>query len=105
LIFWIAAIFALGILVRAESGQRRGTAPNTKSALLRIVDQSGQPAVNGVPSGTGQIVDVTVGPDAAFHPATIDISVGDTVRWTWAGQWTQRHERPSLHPRFAILFA
>jgi len=35
-----------------------------------------------------------VGPDAAFHPAKIDISVGDTVRWTWGGQWTQRHERP-----------
>ena len=85
LIFWLAAIFAIGILVRAESGEKRANAPNTKSAPLRIVDQNGRPAVNGVPSPDGQIVDVTVGPDFAFHPDTVNISVGDTVRWTWDG--------------------
>jgi len=87
LAFWIAAIFALGILVRAESGQKRETAPNTRSPLLRIVDQNGRPAVNGVPSGTGQIVDVTVGPGGGFtfDPDVVNISVGDTVRWTWSG--------------------
>ena len=85
LIFWVAAIFALGILVRAESGQRRARATNANSALLRIVDQNGRPVVNGVPSGVGQTVDVTVGPDFAFHPDTVNISVGDTVRWTWSG--------------------
>src|SRR4030095_1458431 len=61
LIFWVAAILALGILVRAESGQKRGIAPNTKSAVLRIVDQNGRTAVSGVPSGGGQIFDVAVG--------------------------------------------
>ena len=62
LIFWVAAIFAIGILVRAESGEKRANTPNTKSAPLRIVDQNGRPAVSGVPSATGQIVDVAVGP-------------------------------------------
>jgi plastocyanin len=38
-----------------------------------------------VPSATGQIVDVQVGPGFAFDPSTVNISVGDTVRWTWAG--------------------
>src|SRR5882724_9069144 len=85
LIFWVAAIFAIGILLRAESGQKSARTPNTKGAPLRIVDQNGRPAVNGVPSPNGQIIDVTVGPDFAFHPDTVNISAGDTVRWTWAG--------------------
>ena len=85
LIFWLAAIFAIGILVRAESGEKRANTANTKSAPLRIVDQNGRPAVSGVPSATGQIVDVAVGPGFAFDPDTVNISVGDTVRWTWAG--------------------
>ncbi|HEX5492144.1 MAG TPA: plastocyanin/azurin family copper-binding protein, partial [Candidatus Udaeobacter sp.] len=84
LIFWVTAISALGILVRAESGQKRMTAANTSRAPLRIVDQMGRPAISGVPSGLGQTFDVTVGPDFAFHPDSINISVGDTVRWTWA---------------------
>jgi plastocyanin len=85
LIFWLAAIFAIGILVRAESSEKRGNTANTKSALLRIVDQNGRPAINGVRSPNGQTIDVTVGPDFAFHPDEINISVGDTVQWTWAG--------------------
>ena len=85
LIFWLAAIFAIGILVRAESSEKRANIANTKSAPLRIVDQNGRPAVSGVPSATNQIVDVAVGPDFAFHPDTVNISVGDTVRWTWDG--------------------
>ena len=86
LIFWVTAIFALGFLVRAESGEKRANAANAKSAhSIRILDQNGQPAVSGVPSVTGTIFDVDVGPDFAFHPDTVNISVGDTVRWTWAG--------------------
>jgi plastocyanin/N-acetylneuraminic acid mutarotase len=41
--------------------------------------------VNGVPSATSQIVDVQVGPGFTFSPDTVNISVGDSVRWTWAG--------------------
>src|SRR5215813_4511183 len=59
--------------------------PNKRSAPpLRIVDQNLQPAVSGVPSG-GQIFDVAVGQGGdVFVPDTVNISVGDTVRWTWA---------------------
>lgn len=85
LIFCVAAIFAIGFLVRAESGQKRANTPNTKSAPLRIVDQNGRPAVSGAPSATSTIVDVQVGPGFTFSPDTVNISVGDTVRWTWAG--------------------
>ena len=105
LIFWLAAIFAIGILVRAESSEKRANIGNTKSAPLRIVDQNGRPAVSGVPSATSQIVDVAVGPDFAFHPDTVNISVGDTVRWTWDSNLTQRQQRSSVLPGFAILFA
>src|SRR5947208_13785181 len=86
LIFWVTAIFAIGILVRAESGQKRANAPNRKSAPpLRIVDQNGRPAVSGVPAGGGQIFDVAVGQGGdVFVPDTGNIQVGDTVRWTWA---------------------
>src|SRR4029453_2341706 len=85
LIFWVTGVFAIGILVRAESGERRANMLNTKSAPLRIVDQNGRPAVSGAPSAASTTFDVTVGPDFAFHPDTINISAGDTVRWTWAG--------------------
>ena len=30
-------------------------------------------------------VDVTVGPGLSFTPSSVNINVGDTVRWTWAG--------------------
>ncbi|HEV2853654.1 MAG TPA: Calx-beta domain-containing protein [Thermoanaerobaculia bacterium] len=34
---------------------------------------------------------VTVGPDTAFHPATLNIAVGDTVVWTNAGGFHDVH--------------
>ena len=42
--------------------------------------------MNGVPSGVGTTVDVTVGGGSGFQfvPDMVNISVGDTVRWTWA---------------------
>ena len=85
-IFWLAIIFVIAFLVRAESGDRRASMPHAKSApSIRILDQNGQPAVNGVPSATSQIVDVAVGKGGdVFVPDTVNISVGDTVRWTWA---------------------
>src|SRR5437870_1409374 len=86
-IFWLGMIFAIVFLVRAESGDRRMSMPDTKGAPpIRIVDQNGQPAVNGVPSPTGAIVPVTVGGGNGFQfvPDTVNISVGDTVQWTWA---------------------
>ena len=86
-IFWLAMTFAIVFFVRAESGDRRASMPHAKSAPpIRIVDQNGRPAVNGVPSATSTIVDVMVGGGNGFQfvPDTLNISVGDTVRWTWA---------------------
>ena len=88
-IFWLATMFAIVFLVRAESGDRHTSMPQAKSAApapIRIVDQNGQPAVSGVPSATSTIFDVTVAPGGGFtfDPSTVNISVGDTVRWTWA---------------------
>jgi plastocyanin len=85
-IFWLGMIFAIVFLVRAESGDRRTSVPDRKGAPpLRILDQNGQPAINGVPSPNGAIIDVAVGPGGAFvfDPDPVNISVGDTVRWTW----------------------
>jgi plastocyanin len=86
LIFWIAAILAIGILVRAESSEKRVNKATMKSSPpIRILDQNGNPAVSGVPSPNGATIDVTVGPGGAFlfDPNPVNISVGDTVRWTW----------------------
>jgi plastocyanin len=87
-IFWLAIIFAIAFLVQAESGDRRTSTPQTKSMSappIRILDQNGQPAENGIPSPDGTTVDVAVGPNFTFvfDPSTVNISVGDTVRWTW----------------------
>src|SRR5438093_9111498 len=75
-IFWLGMIFAVVFLVRAESGDRRTSTPHTKSAPpIRILDQNGQPAVNGVPSATSTIVDVTTGGGNGiqFVPDTVNI--------------------------------
>src|SRR5438132_6283191 len=90
IIFWLAIIFTITFLVRAESGDRRAsTHPQKQPAVapITIFDENGQPDVNGVPSATSTIVDVTVAPGGSFvfDPSTVNISVGDTVRWTWAG--------------------
>jgi plastocyanin len=53
---------------------------------ITIVDQNGRLVPNAAPSANSQIFDVTVGPNGMFQflPDTVNISVGDTVRWTWA---------------------
>jgi plastocyanin len=81
----VAATFPTGGLVQAESGEGRTNMSNTKSPPLHIVDRNGRPVVNAVQAPTGHIVDVQVGPGFTFSPDNINISVGDTVRWTWAG--------------------
>jgi plastocyanin len=88
LTFCLATMFAMVSLSQAESGDKRLTKTQQKSSAnrdIRIMDQNGNPAVSGVPSSTGQIVDVSVGPGFVFVPDTVNISAGDTVRWTWAG--------------------
>ena len=89
-IFWLATMFAIVFLVRAESGDRRASMrPQDEPAAappITILDENGQPAVSDVPSVPGTTVDVSVGGGNGFQfvPATVNISVGDTVRWTWA---------------------
>src|SRR5438876_4786242 len=89
LIFWVAVFVATGFLAQAESGDRRASMSLQKQhfgAPIRILDQNGQPAVSGMPSATSTIVDVMVGAGNGFQfvPDTVNISVGDTVRWTWS---------------------
>ena len=89
LIFGVAVFVATGFLAQAESGDRRASMSLQKQhfgAPIRILDQNGQPAVSGMPSATSTTVDVMVGGGNGFQfvPDTVNISVGDTVRWTWA---------------------
>lgn len=60
----------------------------TKHSIV-LVDRYGQPLVSGHPTAASQIFDVTVGPSnqRIFSPATVNIHVGDTVRWTWASSF------------------
>src|SRR6266516_468873 len=80
-------IFAIVFLVRADSGDNRTSVLPQKghaTTRLRIFGHNGRPAVSGVPSPTGAIFNVAVGQGGdVFVPDTVNISVGDTVRWTW----------------------
>ena len=86
--FLLAATFTTVFLLQAGSDDRYISTAHQKQTsahAIHIVDQNGWPAVSGVPSGTGQIFDVAVGQGGdVFVPDTLNISVGDTVRWTWA---------------------
>src|SRR5437762_1881471 len=88
LTFFLATIFAMVFLSQAESREKHiSTAQQKKPAApgIHIVDQNGRPAVSGIPTGGGQIFDVAVGQGGdVFVPDAVNISVGDTVRWTWA---------------------
>src|SRR5438552_10403027 len=85
--FWMTALFATAFLSHAESRDKRPSTTQQKKTSaheIHLVDQNGRPAVSGVPSG-GQVFDVAVGKGGdVFVPDTLNISAGDTVRWTWA---------------------
>jgi plastocyanin len=86
--FFLAATFALVFTSQAGPNDRHtSTAQQRKTFAhkIHLVDQNGVPAVSGVPSGSGHIFDVAVGRDGdVFTPDALTVSVGDTVRWTWA---------------------
>jgi plastocyanin len=68
------------------SGQGAASLPKAPTArAIKIVDQNGRPDPGAQPSATSQIFDVAVGPGGSrsFSPSTVNIAVGDTVRWTW----------------------
>src|ERR1043166_9104098 len=84
---WLALLTAMAFLPAAESYDNR-TAETTGErhavAAVRIVD--GRPVRSGRRLAGSQIFDVAVGPlgnKLRFVPDTLNISVGDTVRWTW----------------------
>ncbi len=86
--FFLATIFAIVFSSQAEPGNKHLATTQQKNPAtpgIRIVDQNGRTAVSGVPTGGGQIFDVAVGKGGdVFVPDSVNISVGDTVRWTWA---------------------
>jgi plastocyanin len=86
--FSLATMFAMVCLSQAGPDNKRVTTTQQKKPAaprIHIVDQNGRPAVSGAPSG-GQIFDVDVGNGGlTFDPSELNISAGDTVRWTWFG--------------------
>ena len=88
LTFSLATMFAIVFLSQAEPGNKRPTTTLQETSAnhrIQIMDQNGRPAVSGMPSGGGQIFDVAVGKGGdVFVPDSVNVSVGDTVRWTWA---------------------
>ena len=86
---WLAILTAMAFLPAAESDDNRSTgSTGEKRAFpsIRIVDQHGHQVQSGRRLAGSQIFDVAVGPSGnkiRFVPDTLNISVGDTVRWTW----------------------
>ncbi len=87
---WSKIIVVAGIFFLSHFGAGHALAapPNQQglAGKITIVDQNGRRVPNARPSATSQIFDVTVGPGGmtVFSPDTLNIAVGDTVRWTWA---------------------
>ena len=57
------------------------TSAATVNASLTPVNSSTAPVGTPQPAGGGKIVEVTI-QGFAFNPATVEISPGDTVKWT-----------------------
>jgi plastocyanin len=79
----------MAFLPAAESDNNRSAASTGKKRGLpavRIVDQHGRHLRSGRRLAGSQVFDVAVGPignKLRFVPDTLNISVGDTVRWSW----------------------
>jgi plastocyanin len=86
---WLTMLLTVVFLSPVQSGDQRSdatTAEKHAGAAIRIFDQNGQQARSGTRPAGGQIFDVAVGPSGnkiRFVPDALNISVGDTVRWTW----------------------
>jgi plastocyanin len=86
---WLTVLLAIVFLWPAQAGDKPSadaTSENYAITPIRIVDQYGRPAPSGKRYVGSEIFDVTVGPvgnEFSFVPDTVNIRVGDTVRWTW----------------------
>ena len=91
--WWITMLLSMACMGGAGAGDtpNADTRPETQTvAAIRIFDQCGRQVPGGKRDVGSQIVDVTVGPlqnEFSFMPDTVNISVGDTVRWTWASDF------------------
>jgi plastocyanin len=87
---WLTLLLAMVYPWPAKASETAGadaTQQNHTIAAIRIVDQYGRQVPGGKRYVGSEIFDVTVGPlenEFSFMPDTVNIAVGDTVRWTWA---------------------
>ena len=85
----LAVLLLIAFTWTAESGNNESgnaASENRATRAIRIVDQYGRQVPSGKRDVGSEIFDVTVGPlgnEYSFVPDTVNISVGDTVRWTW----------------------
>jgi plastocyanin len=90
---WLTWLIAMSCWWPAQGGDTASPAAapeNRATAAIRIVDQYGRQIPSGKRDVGSQIFDVTVGPvenEFTFMPDTVNITVGDTVRWTWASDF------------------
>ena len=82
-ISWLVILAAALPFLPAQTNA--GEMKKRLAARIVVVDANGREVPSGRPSDVSQIFDVTVGPNfqTIFSPDTVNISVGDTVRWTW----------------------
>jgi len=79
-------LYFWGAAEARNKSSAKATSENYAIAPIRIVDQYGRQAPNGKRYVGSKIFDVIVGPvgnEFSFVPDTVNITVGDTVRWTW----------------------
>jgi plastocyanin len=87
---YLTLLLVMAYLCPAKAGDPAAAdaiAENRANVGIRIVDQHGRQALSGKRYVGSDVFDVTVGPvgnEFTFMPDSINISVGDTVRWTWA---------------------
>jgi plastocyanin len=86
---WLTILLANVFVWPAQAGDNGSadTRPEMQAiAPIRIIDQYGRQAPSGRQYVGSQIFGVAVGPvgsEFSFVPDTVNITVGDTVRWTW----------------------
>src|SRR5262249_38214196 len=80
-------ILAATCLLSVSVADRLTAQTQPGAHALTLLDRNGHVVPDSAPAAVKQIFDVTVAPMGrlTFAPSSVNISVGDTVRWTWAG--------------------
>jgi hypothetical protein len=101
---WLAMLATMAFLPAAEFDDQRSAdtiAEKRAFPAVRIIDQHGRQVPSGRRLTGSQVFDVAVGPSGdkiRFVPDTFNISVGDTVRWTWGSDATVLRAAPLAQP-------